>query len=75
VDLQQDRTQLHAWKQQIDRDKLALREDIRSFGENSPQVRADRARLARDEFQLRLVKRNMDADRDFVHTKSYLWRQ
>jgi hypothetical protein len=75
VDLRQDMRELHAWKEQIERDKLAIREDAASYGENSPQVSIDRARLARDERELQRVKRDIRADQHFVHVRHYLWRQ
>ncbi len=75
VDLWQDRHELNFLQEQVERDKREIRQDSWRYGSNSFQVRADRARLARDERDLRELKRDMKRDRRFVHLRSYRWRQ
>ncbi|MBI3662383.1 MAG: hypothetical protein HY234_04960 [Acidobacteria bacterium] len=75
ADYREDQRELRILQDRIWRDKEQLRADILRFGKRSPQVRADREMLARDQRELRRLRADMRYDRRLAHRRHFRWRR
>jgi len=67
VDRRQDRRALRRDERKIDRRQVKLHADLRHFGPQSPQARADRRQLRHVRRQFRRQARDLRQDRREVH--------
>ena len=75
ADRLQDRQQLRILQDRIRRDKEQLRADILRYGKRSPQARAGREILARDQRELRRLLNDMRYDRRLAHRRHHRWHR
>ncbi len=62
ADRAEDKQQAQALHERIRLDRERLQADVRQFGKNSPQARADRAQLRADKHALKGLHRDMRRD-------------
>ena len=63
ADRREDRQEYNRLEEKIRQDREKLRADIRQFGENSPQVQADRAQLRRDRETMKKLRADRRRDK------------